>query len=108
HYTRFGDPDFAYGIALAQTGGRAVLRFANADVLPYAFGNFADSVGIYVREVGRLADDMPADTKEKNRRIADKTFVAYFDPTETYVVPTPVAPVPFLNFAPLKNAFTRL
>ena len=40
HYTRFGDPDFAYGIALAQSGGRAVLRFANADVLPYAFENF--------------------------------------------------------------------
>ncbi len=108
HYTRFGDPDFAYGIALAQTGGRAVLRFANADVLPYAFTNFADSVGTYVREVSRLADDMRDETKEKNRRIADKTFVAFFDPTETYVVPTPDAPVPYLNFAPLQNAFARL
>ncbi len=108
HYTRFGDPDFAYGIALAQTGGRAVLRFANADVLPYAFTNFADSVGTYVREVSRLADDMRDETKEKNRRIADKTFVAVFDPTETYIVPTPDAPVPYLNFAPLQNAFARL
>jgi N-acetylated-alpha-linked acidic dipeptidase len=108
HYTRFGDPDFAYGVALAQTGGRAVLRFANADVLPYAFTNFADSVGIYVREVGRLADDMREETKEKNRRIADKTFAAYFDPTETYVMPTAAAPVPYLNFAPLQNAFARL
>ena len=108
HYTRFGDPDFAYGIALAQTGGPAVLRFANADVLPYAFGNFADSVGVYVREVGKLADDMREETREKNRRIADKTFVAVFDPTEAYVVPKPDAPVPFLNFAPLQNAFTRL
>jgi N-acetylated-alpha-linked acidic dipeptidase len=108
HYTRFGDPDFAYGIALAQTGGRAVLRFANADVLPYAFGNFADSVGQYVREVGKLADDMREETKEKNRRITDKTFIAVFDPTETYVAPTADAPVPFLNFAPLQNAFARL
>jgi N-acetylated-alpha-linked acidic dipeptidase len=108
HYTRFGDPDFAYGIALAQTGGRAVLRFANAEVLPYAFTNFADSVGTYVREVSRLADDMRDETKEKNRRIADKTFVAVFDPTETYIVPTPDAPVPYLNFAPLQNAFARL
>jgi len=108
HYTRFGDPDFAYGIALAQTGGRAVLRFANADVLPYAFNNFADSVGNYVREVSRLADEMREETKEKNRRIADKTFIAVFDPTETYVVPKPEAPVPFLNFAPLQNAFARL
>jgi N-acetylated-alpha-linked acidic dipeptidase len=108
HYTRFGDPDFAYGIALAQTGGRAVLRFANADVLPYAFTNFADSVGKYVQEVGELADDMREETNEKNRRIADKTFVAYFDPTETYVVPKPDAPVPYLNFAPLQNALARL
>jgi N-acetylated-alpha-linked acidic dipeptidase len=108
HYTRFGDPNFAYGIVLAQTGGRAVLRFADADVLPYAFGNFADSVGNYVREVGRLADDMREETKEKNRRIADKTFVAVFDPTETYVVPTADAPVPFLNFAPLQNALAHL
>ena len=108
HYTRFGDPDFAYGVALARTGGRAVLRFANADVLPYAFGNFADSVGNYVREVSKLADDMREETKEKNRRIADKTFVAVFDPTETYVVPAPDAPVPYLNFAPLQNAYARL
>jgi len=108
HYTRFGDPDFAYGIALAETGGRAVLRFANAEVLPYAFGNFADTVGNYVREVGKLADEMRDETKEKNRRIADKTFAAVSDPTETYIVPAPDAPVPFLNFAPLQNSFARL
>ena len=108
HYTRFGDPDFAYGIALAQTGGRAVLRFANADVLPYAFGNFSDTVGNYVREVGALADEMREETQEKNRRIADKTFTAVFDPTETYVLPRPDQPVPFLNFAPLQNSLARL
>ena len=70
--------------------------------------NFADSVGNYVREVGKLADDLREETKEKNRRIADKTFTAYFDPTETYVLPKPDGPVPFLNFAPLQNAFVRL
>lgn len=108
HYTRFGDPDFAYGIALAQTGGRAVLRFANADVLPYSFSNFADSVGRYVKEVSKLADDMREETQEKNRRIADKIFTAVSDPTETYVVPAADTPVPNLNFAPLNSAFTRL
>ena len=108
HYMRFGDPNFDYGITLAQTGGRAVLRFANADVLPYAFSNFADSVAQYVREVTKLADDMREETREKNRRISDKTFAAVFDPTETYVVPTPDAPVPFLNFAPLQNALANL
>jgi N-acetylated-alpha-linked acidic dipeptidase len=108
HYTRFGDPDFAYGIALAQTGGRAVLRFANAEVLPYAFTNFSDSVGQYVREISKLANDMREETNEKNRRIADKTYLAVFDPTETHVPPKPDTPVPNLNFAPLQNALGRL
>ena len=108
HYTRFGDPNFDYGIALAQTAGRAVLRFADADVLPYAFNGLADSVAQYVREVTRLADDMREETREKNRRISDQTFAAVFDPTEPYVAPTPEAAVPFLNFAPLQNALARL
>jgi N-acetylated-alpha-linked acidic dipeptidase len=108
HFTRFVDPTFDYGVALAQVGGRAVLRFANADVLPYAFTNFSDSVAQYVREVTKLADDAREETREKNRRISDKTFAAVFDPTAPYVQPTPDAPVPFMNFAPLQNALARL
>ncbi|HYX42944.1 MAG TPA: transferrin receptor-like dimerization domain-containing protein, partial [Pyrinomonadaceae bacterium] len=108
HYTRFGDPNFDYENALAQTAGHAILRFADADVLPYAFANLADNIGRYVKEIGKLTDDMREETKEKNRRIADKTYTAVFDPTETYVVPTPDAPVPNLNFAPLQTALARL
>ena len=33
-YRRFKDPSFAYGVTLAQTAGHAVLRLADADVLP--------------------------------------------------------------------------
>src|SRR5688500_2171209 len=50
HYTRFGDPNFDYGIALARVCGHATLRLANSDVLPFEFTNFADTVSIYVRE----------------------------------------------------------
>ena len=32
HYTKFGDFDFAYGIALAKVCGRSVLRLANAEL----------------------------------------------------------------------------
>ena len=56
----------------------------------------------------RLADDMRDETKEKNQRIADKTFWAVSDPTETYVLPKPDEPVPYLNFAPLQNSLARL
>ena len=37
HYTRFMDPDFAYGVALAKVAGRAVLRLSEADMLPFEF-----------------------------------------------------------------------
>jgi N-acetylated-alpha-linked acidic dipeptidase len=108
HYTRFGDPNFDYGIALAQVGGRTTLRFANADVLPFEFTNFADTVNNYVREVIKLSDDVREEIHEKNRRIADGTFAAVFDPTETYVMPKPEPPAPYLNFSPLQNSFARL
>ncbi|MCM3878636.1 MAG: M28 family peptidase, partial [Vicinamibacterales bacterium] len=39
HFSHFSDTDFTYGRALAQTAGTAVLRFADADLLPYEFTN---------------------------------------------------------------------
>jgi hypothetical protein len=53
-YTRFKDPTFEYGIALAQTVGRAELRLAEADVLPFEFTAFADTLGP-LRHGGRQA-----------------------------------------------------
>lgn len=108
HYTRFGDPGFEYGVALAQVAGRVVLRFADADVLPLSFANFTDTVARYVKEVTELATDTRDEVAEKNRRIGDGTFRAVFDPTETYVMPKPEVPAPHLNFAPLQNALARL
>ena len=108
HYTRFGDPSFDYGIALAQTAGRAVLRLANADTLPLEFRSFSETVAKYLKELMKLADDMREETKAKNRLIADKSFEAVFDPTKPFVAPEPEAPVPFFNFASLQNTLARL
>jgi N-acetylated-alpha-linked acidic dipeptidase len=108
HYTRFVDPGFDYGVALAETAGRVVLRFADADTLPFSFDNFADTVARYVREVTKLADDTREEIAEKNRRISEGTYQAVFDPTETYVAPRAESPAPSLNFAPLQSALTRL
>lgn len=108
HYTRFGDPNFDYGIALTQVAGRTTLRFANADVLQFEFTNFTDTVNNYVREVVKLSDDVREEIREKNRRINDGTFAAVFDPTETYIMPKTEAPAPYLNFSPLQNSFARL
>ena len=44
-YTHFLDTDFVYGRALAQTAGTAVIRLADADVLPFQYGNLVDTCG---------------------------------------------------------------
>jgi N-acetylated-alpha-linked acidic dipeptidase len=108
HYTRFGDTDFAYGIALAQTAGRMTLRLANADVLPFEFTNSADTIGVYVREVITLADTLRDETRMMNQMISDGSLASVQNPKETFVVPKPKAAVPFLNFAPLQNALAKL
>src|ERR671920_378317 len=87
HYTRFGDPNFDYGVALAQVAGRMTLRFADADTLPLTFDNFAETIARYVKEVTKLADDTRDEIAEKNRRIEEGTYAAVFDPTQTYVAP---------------------
>ena len=108
HYTRFGDPNFEYGIALSKTAGRMVLRMANADVLPFEFTNFADTVAGYVKEVTTLADTMRDETAQTNKMIRDGSLKAAQDPTQTFIVPQPKPEVPFLNFAPLENALAKL
>ena len=108
HYRRFGDPQFDYGIALAQTAGRAVLRFANAEVLPFEFTNLAETLSRYVAELVKLADSMRQETREHNGWLEQHILAAVLDPTEVHVLPAPKLPVPFLNFAPLENARARL
>ena len=108
HYTRFGDPNFEYGIALVRTCGRVVLRLANADVLPYEFSNFADAVGKYFKEITKLTEDLRDGTAETNRLIAEKVLLAVADPKQTFVEPRPKPEVPYLNFAPLQNALATL
>ncbi|HSM59957.1 MAG TPA: transferrin receptor-like dimerization domain-containing protein [Longimicrobiales bacterium] len=108
HYSRFGDPTFEYGVMLAKTAGRATLRLANADVLPFRFTSLADAVSRYLGEVIELADRMRTDTERHNGLIDRNAFTLAADPTLTYVPPQKDEPVPHLNFAPLRNATDRL
>jgi N-acetylated-alpha-linked acidic dipeptidase len=108
HYTRFGDPTFEYGVALAQTAGRATLRLANADVLPFRYANLADNVRGYLSQVEKLADDMRKETEVHNALVRSGAFELAADPTLTYVAPGEKDPVPYLNFAPVQNAVARL
>src|SRR5579859_5631054 len=107
-YTHFSDTDFSYGKALAQTGGTAMMRLADADLLPFEFGDFADDVQMYVREVKKFAGQQQEEVAERNREIDEGAFTATADPKEKYVPPTKEEVPPHLNFAPLDNAVDKL
>ena len=107
-YTTFDDTSFVYGRALAQTIGTAVMRLANADVVPYQFGNFAETVGRYVKEVEKLATDTRDQIQEQNRELDDGVFTATADPWQPLSPPAREAAAPHLNFAPLDDASDAL
>ncbi len=54
-YTRFSDSTFAYGKAQAGAFGTAVLRMADAPVLPFSFSDAAATYRGYVDELKKLA-----------------------------------------------------
>jgi N-acetylated-alpha-linked acidic dipeptidase len=107
-FTHFSDTDFRYGRALAQTCGTAVMRLADAQLLPYDFSDFADTVHRYTEELKKLLKDKQDDARERNQEIQEGVFSATADPKQPFV-PPPVEPVPpFLNFAPLENGLAAL
>jgi len=103
-YTKFSDSDFLYGRALAQTGGTTVIRLADADVLPFEFTNFAETIRRYLGELKRLLANLQDQTKERNKQIAEGVFSATADSREHYAPPSVEEVPPFINFAPLENA----
>jgi N-acetylated-alpha-linked acidic dipeptidase len=107
-YTHFSDTDFVYGRALAQTGGTAMMRLADADLLPFEFGDFADTVQTYLRELKALSQKMQDDIKERNKEIDEGVFKATNDPKKPLVPPPTEAVPPHLNFAPMENAVDTL
>ena len=107
-FTNFSDTDFVYGCALAEAGGTAVMRLADADLLPFEFGDFADTVGMYLKELKALAQKSQDDIRERNREIEEGVFQATNDPKRPMVPPAVEAVPPHLNFAPLENAVDAL
>jgi len=107
-YTHFSDTDFVYGRALAQTVGTSVMRLADAQALPFDFTDFADTVGMYTKELQKLLSDKQDEIRERNQEIEEGMFKATFDPRRPTVVPVKEAIPPHLNFAPLQNALDSL
>jgi N-acetylated-alpha-linked acidic dipeptidase len=107
-YTRFLDRDFVYGRALAQTVGTAVVRLADADLLPFEFTGLTNTVEKYAKELTDLLNKKRDDIRERNRQIDEGVFAAIDDPRRHQAVPKAEAMPPALNFAPLENALAAL
>ena len=106
HFTRFKDPGFQYGTALAKTTGRAMLRLANADVLPFDYSILVKTIGEYVADVKTSLELKRSDDEILNRLIKEKVYELAKDPTLGFAGPSPKQLVPYLDFSSIDNAMT--
>jgi len=103
-YTHFSDTDFVYGRAMAQTVGTSVMRLADAELLPFDFLDFADTIDKYKKELQKLLAEKQEQARERNQELEEGVFKATFDPRRPTVAPSKEEVPPHLNFAPLENA----
>ena len=107
-YTHFIDTDFVYGRALAQTGGTAMMRLADADLIPYDYSPQAEAIAKYEEELEKLLKDKQDEFTERNLQLKEGVFTATADPRKPSVPPPVETVPPYMNFAPMKNAIDLL
>src|SRR5262249_37410359 len=86
-FTHFSDTEFVYSRALSQTIGTAVMRLADADLLPFEFTGLTDTVKLYAKQLKKLADDSRDEIVERNKQIEEGLFQAINDPRRPRVAP---------------------
>jgi len=107
-YVRFKDSTFVYGVALAKTAGRAVLRLADAEVLPFDFVNLSGVISQYETEIKQLADQMREKYSTDNQLIASNIYQLAADPKEKFTAPVKNPEVPAFDFSAFDQALSRL
>ncbi|HET7212346.1 MAG TPA: transferrin receptor-like dimerization domain-containing protein, partial [Terriglobia bacterium] len=70
----FGDPGYRYHTLMSQLWGVIALRLANADLLPFDFGEYGENIGQFVDEMAKGKDLGRLDLRPLRSAIAD--FVA--------------------------------
>ncbi|MEC7264688.1 MAG: transferrin receptor-like dimerization domain-containing protein [Bacteroidota bacterium] len=108
HYTRFKDPGFQYGVALANTAGRIVLRMANAEVLPFELTQWHATVDGYLNEVMKTLETMRSDVEKHNKLVKKDAFQLVMDPKKPVAPAKMEAEIPYLDFSPLQNVMADL
>ena len=107
-YRRFKDINYEYGVALAEVGGHAVLRMADADLLPFDFTSLSSTIDRYAKELKDNLNAMRANTILENQLIKDNDYNLANDPTKKLLSPQPKGDVPQLDFSALNIALDSL
>ena len=108
HFTRFKDPGYQYGTALAKTAGRAMLRLANADVLPFDYNTLTGTITEYLTDLKAMLEQLRSDAEMENKLINDKIYQLAADPQLKFALPKTKLSVPFLEFSTVENAMAVL
>jgi N-acetylated-alpha-linked acidic dipeptidase len=107
-YRRFKDPTFVYGVALSKTAGHAILRMADADLLPFDFRSLQATIDKYAKELSDMTDNMRESTDMENLLIKTNDFALAADPEKHEQPPGAKASVPKIDFTALKTALDSL
>ena len=107
-YKRFKDPTFVYGVTLAQTAGRASLRLADADALPFDYTALHTTIKGYISELINNVDQLREKTLIENELVNKKAYAYAADPREGLTIPKVTDEVPYIDFSALLNALAKL
>lgn len=107
-YSHFGDPKFDYERTESEVMGTALMRLADADLLPFDFTDFADTIEMYLHSVQTRVRAEQDKVRERRRESEEGVYRATNDP-EQPLLPPPIPEMPpYMNFAPLENAVEAL
>ncbi|MEO8813389.1 MAG: transferrin receptor-like dimerization domain-containing protein, partial [Caulobacteraceae bacterium] len=108
HFERFGDPGFIYGVTLAKTGGRLMLRMADAEILPFQFGDVAASLAEESAQLKKLATTSREKSQATDRALEARAFALAADPTLPWGPPEREEAAPAIDFSSLDAAIAAL
>lgn len=107
-YRRFKDSSFRYGVALSETAGHAILRMADAELLPFDFRSLQSTIDKYATELKELTDKMRENTDIENQLIKANDYTLAADPNKHEKAVVAKSEVPKLDFSVLKTALDSL
>src|SRR5262249_26132597 len=85
-----------------------VMRFADADVLPYDFRNLATTLAGYSTELKGLLKQTQNETRTRQRNISAGYYKLAADPEKSLKLPEALPTPPDMDFAPLDDAIAKL